>query len=1814
MKNKDPYGVFINGKFRFTLKKICEIIDEKETNIIPSIFRHLKDAEINRITADNMPAKTGLRVLFDLSWNKTDEESRPKIIEYIKDGVIVFSNRKFIDNDGNRLETVYIENPWDAWIAIGKYVKKVFPMPTIAITGSAGKTTCTMFAQCVFNEKYNVFISGEDGKNFNTPLQIVNQWVLRANESFNFHIQECGGETPQLIETSAKIIKPDAFAINNIDTTQHIATYGTPERLIEDKTSFDRVRKENTFGVINLDDEILKNFNFNSPIITYAVKNKNADFVAENIIQNGRYLEFDVVSKEEIVHIKINIVGEYNVYNALMVFALAKKFNLTNEEIKTGFLKYKSVGIRQNLQEIAGRLLYMDCYNASVESTTLAVKTLSKLKTKNGRRIAIIGERKTANEKIYSINYELGKELTKYTNIDEYICITEDPSMIIGKPTSETQLCAIYDGIKENLSKGQKVSLCNNLLELATNLRYQTRKGDLLLFKGRATLGLWCIPDLAFGTWYTKSSVLVPLGLERKSIQTKDYKGEYSKYFGGINLLWGQNGFDNTQLFIPNRIDGKPIARINNRIFKNNSQIRQVIFGTYIRSIGEEAFYNCINLEEIRLPKKCVYLGERAFYNCYNLVSVNALKLQHISNEAFKNCINLKEIFLSETCMTIEDGAFDNCPNLTIKAPVNSYAFCFAKEKGIKVKEIDSEEELFKIGGNGVRSNPYIYSFETREDENIVKNVERVDNSNLSIAFVGDIMAHDIHLNCFIDKETGVYNFDKLFQNTQKYLQRADVAVGNLETTFGPGEYTGFPRFNTPDYLAEAMAKAGFDIAAVANNHMFDSGYAGIIKTKKTLEENGIAVTGIFDEVKNRNYALIEKKGIKIAILNYTYRTYNQGEKKTINLHMLDDKSSIIVNTFSYEDLDNDLENIKNDIVYAKDEADVTIVYFHWGNEYETKANVLQKYMAYKVAQMGADAIIGSHAHVIQEEVILEFNEGEEIKRRVPVFYGLGNYCWGGRLARTARETVQNGMIAFLNINFDKEKRKVVSINTSYKPLYIKNDYIGDKYDFNILSLNDLDSLQREAFNHHNSKCKEVIVEEIEEQLHPKLESKEKYCFDKMLIVEVGEKKNIVDELPIDEKGGKFFSENAIIASVLQIGCIIGNKVGITGMQYISPNGEIIYFVVKVLNSDRKLLPVLINQYNAIYDIYRPFKNVSGKKYYLPMVSLEEEAAKSWAKMYLYAQVNNIHYKAIKGFETKEVQLKSKIKSIENEFDEHNNNILINEKELGRSYHNFGKALDVIATDEDSAKGLDWIKNNAYKFGFAVVKITNDIVHMLYVHDSDFALIIQNLEGNIEKFITANTYYQGILDKRKSWEKRYINSIEEIEDKERWDILTLGRICEIIGVDVPVVYKDIKNRIVPNITITDENIHKGSVFFYDNTLRYAKAKCRNALRNSAAIAITDEIIKDEIGNPVNQIVVDDAWEACGKVCRYLLDKNNCEVIAVEEKNNNRNCINVLNSLLGVKYKTIYSSGLSGSRKGIVNTVQKINNNDEYFLQEIEGANKDFILKNANILKPKLAILTGLKDEFSSYYINKEEYEKDALSLIEVTLAENGTVILNIDEPIFEQYINQTNIKTISKVYKNADYYLVKAVEKKDFIEVTIKIKNNYVNLRIDLGLKEDLTALLAAYAAADCLGLSEYDLMMAPVSKMGVIELLDDELKQLKDSVKLEADKKSITVKWEDTVSDITGYHIRCYNSVGKMIKGMHVYDGTEYQFTGLEPGSNYRIWMRAYRVNKGYKSYSSYFSLNVSTDGIKNNNETKKNLRIIEKLKSTIKKSFRCY
>lgn len=109
----------------------------------------------------------------------------------------------------------------------------------------------------------------------------------------------------------------------------------------------------------------------------------------------------------------------------------------------------------------------------------------------------------------------------------------------------------------------------------------------------------------------------------------------------------------------------------------------------------------------------------------------------------------------------------------------------------------------------------------------------------VNIAVIGDIMCHTTNFDDAYDSKTDSYDFSKVFTNIQSYIQNADIAIGNLETTFSGKDvgYTGYPTFNTPEQLAQNIADLGIDVVSTANNHSLDKKYAGLVSTLDELDK-----------------------------------------------------------------------------------------------------------------------------------------------------------------------------------------------------------------------------------------------------------------------------------------------------------------------------------------------------------------------------------------------------------------------------------------------------------------------------------------------------------------------------------------------------------------------------------------------------------------------------------------------------------------------------------------------------------------------------------------------------------------------------------------------------------------------------------------------------------------------------------------------------------------------------------------------------------------------------------------------------------------
>lgn len=253
----------------------------------------------------------------------------------------------------------------------------------------------------------------------------------------------------------------------------------------------------------------------------------------------------------------------------------------------------------------------------------------------------------------------------------------------------------------------------------------------------------------------------------------------------------------------------------------------------------------------------------------------------------------------------------------------------------------------------------------------------------VDLLFAGDIMQHEAQLK-MARQSNGEYSFSYCFRHIKEFVRSADISVANLETTIGKSGYSGYPSFCAPDSFLYAVKDAGFKVLLFANNHCMDKGKRGALHTLDMLDSLQIAHCGVYRNAKEREerYPLIvEEKGVRVAILNYTYSTNGR-----------EIPSPMVVNLI-------DKETIARDIQSAKEKrADAIIACMHWGDEYVSLPPQRVKELGDWLIEQGVDHVIGNHPHVVQP---LEIRESSTTPDRNVVAYSTGNLVSNMSLRRT---------------------------------------------------------------------------------------------------------------------------------------------------------------------------------------------------------------------------------------------------------------------------------------------------------------------------------------------------------------------------------------------------------------------------------------------------------------------------------------------------------------------------------------------------------------------------------------------------------------------------------------------------------------------------------------------------------------------------------------------------------------------------------------------------------------------------------------------
>src|SRR5690606_25419784 len=307
----------------------------------------------------------------------------------------------------------------------------------------------------------------------------------------------------------------------------------------------------------------------------------------------------------------------------------------------------------------------------------------------------------------------------------------------------------------------------------------------------------------------------------------------------------------------------------------------------------------------------------------------------------------------------------------------------------------------------------------------------QVVEERLTITAVGDLL---MHLPLVRAAATGSgYDFRPLFAPVATELQRGDITIANLETTLA-GEasgysgyplfntpdalldalidsgvgcppplarvateqqrgvitvanlgasragvasgYSGYPLFNTPDALLDALIDSGVTMLTTANNHALDRGASGLRRTLSVIREAGLDVTGTRLEPDEPPYAIVTAKGFRVAVLAYPYGTNGLPVPEPLLINLIDEEAIA-----RHIGLDRMAEPV------------LLMVAMHWGQEYSRQPSREQRELARFLHQLGVDVVLGAHPHVVQPAEILWPEPGNAGHGRpTVVIYSMGNF------------------------------------------------------------------------------------------------------------------------------------------------------------------------------------------------------------------------------------------------------------------------------------------------------------------------------------------------------------------------------------------------------------------------------------------------------------------------------------------------------------------------------------------------------------------------------------------------------------------------------------------------------------------------------------------------------------------------------------------------------------------------------------------------------------------------------------------------------
>lgn len=626
---------------KFTIKELCDFLETK----VPANLKKCEDQKVKGINARYTTLEDG-DVFFDIN-NDCEDLT---IIDPVRCPAII--SERNIPVGQLKIPVIKINHALDRYVALCKHFVDEYPNTIrIAVTGSTGKTSMKETIAAILG---NTAATDKSFSNQNNIYFLSKRLQKVMPGNLRFYVQEACIKLYEDINLTQKLaiaLQPQFVVMTNI-FDNHAEIYGNRQTTFKIKSSLVEEMDESGVALLNMDDDILRDYHPKCQAIYYSLSNPDADIYASNISVSNQGTSFHIHWQgREIKNVFCPMIGRPNIYNCMAAFAIGSLNGIDDELLVRSIAKVNiSYSLRQNHMKVGPYNLFIDCFNASLESIENDMKTMADLSPEEGgRKVVVIGDIAELGEKAESIHKQVGAVVVCY-GMDRIFCF--------GNYSSQ-----MYEGgIASN--PNAPIFAFEDRDAMEKEIQEYIRPGDLILWKASRDTHIELSIDKLFGTDY------YPLYPREYDIEAQVHayppkeNTPSKRYYRMGEPIGGLLG---------KRITGCDFeyCRYDNGIkfVRYYSKVRNVVIPEYIdemevHSIGDRAFYQC-DIASVSIPGSISTIATGAFLRCYNLRTIELHEgLKLIDFSAFAICTALESIQIPESCLLIRSRAFYQCKRL----------------------------------------------------------------------------------------------------------------------------------------------------------------------------------------------------------------------------------------------------------------------------------------------------------------------------------------------------------------------------------------------------------------------------------------------------------------------------------------------------------------------------------------------------------------------------------------------------------------------------------------------------------------------------------------------------------------------------------------------------------------------------------------------------------------------------------------------------------------------------------------------------------------------------------------------------------------------------------------------------------------------------------------------------------------------------------------------------------------------------------------------------------------------------------------------